>query len=85
MDRWTLQITGLGPHHSGTLGCVDEIAADFVAKLQKRGHVKVVAKLTINAYEEFVSAKPSEPPKPIAILKGPEGVQASFGDDVDQE
>lgn len=68
MDRYSVVITGAGPHHSAQAADVDALLAAFVAQLRALGHADVRCRLTTNAREELLepASAPKEEPAPAA-------------------
>jgi hypothetical protein len=54
MDRYTVIITGSGPHHSGAPNDIDAILGRCLADLRASGHADVRVTLTANGRDENV-------------------------------
>jgi len=60
-DRWTLVISGEGPHHSGQGADVDALAADFLLRLRAGGH-RAAGSLTAHGQSFALEAPIAERP-----------------------
>lgn len=60
-DRYSVSLTGAGPHHSAQDTDVEKLLASFVAQLRAAGHSDVRCLLTVNAQEQRVEPLPSRP------------------------
>jgi hypothetical protein len=68
MDRWSLVIHGLGPHHSGSDADVEKAAARFLASLKAAGHVELGAKLVMMSSEEAIVPATSVAAPALAVV-----------------
>ena len=65
-DRWTIVISGAGPHHSAQATDVDALAAEFMMRLRAGGH-QASGALTANSMSFPIEAPPAIAERPAQL------------------